>query len=264
MAKDNTDILNPPWMKQVSPPVSGSSNINVGLTERIISISGGLLLGYLGVNNKKPLSFGNIALTLAGGFLLSRGTTGYCPVNEAIDRDTSQQKPSPINITSSFTINKPRKEVYHFWRHLENLPRFMKHLSSVKQKDWKRSHWKVNVPGGIGSLEWDADIIYEDENRKLVWCSVPNSDVDNSGEVRFDDAPGHRGTEVWMSINYRPPAGDIGKIAAKIFNPAFEQLIKEDLRRFKQIMEAGELPTIEGQPAARKKEPLIAQLTNQF
>lgn len=140
----------------------------------------------------------------------------------------------------------------------------MKHLTWVKQRDWKRSHWKANIPGGIGSLEWDSDIIYEDENRRLVWGSVPNSDVDNSGEVRFDDAPGNRGTEVWISINYRPPTGDIGRIAAKIFNPAFEQLIKEDLRRFKQIMEAGELPTIEGQPAARKKESLIAQLTEQI
>lgn len=265
MAIQNTFLSDLPSGTPIAPPISGTSYINVGKTERIASVAGGAFLTYLGLKNLgRPA---NLLLTLTGGFLLYRGASGNCPVNTALDRDTSDFRAVSVELSRTITINKPRSEVYAFWRKLENLPRFMEYLAEVKQLDTKRSHWEARVPGGLGKLSWDAEIIEEEENRRLVWRSIPNSVVDNAGEVSFTDAPGNRGTEVRAVISYRPPVGAVGGTLAKWFNPVFEQLIKEDLRRFKQIIETGELPTIEGQSSARSNnhdpvgnQPIAKQL----
>jgi uncharacterized membrane protein len=157
------------------------------------------------------------------------------------------------------TINKPREEVYQFWRKLENLPQFMRHLETVTQQDSKRSHWVARldsenpVAKALPKVEWDAEIVEEEENSRLVWRSVPGATVDNSGEVRFVDAPGNRGTEVHATILYRAPQGIAGEAVMKLFSPAFKQMVKEDIRRFKRLMETGEIPTNEG-PSGRKPE----------
>lgn len=213
---------------------------------------------YLGV--RRP-SVGGLALALLGGSLVYRGATGYCPINEAVGRDTTSGQSKGLQIARSVTINKPRAEVYAFWRQLENLPQFMKHLSQVTQLDQQRSHWEARIPGDMGTLKWDAIIVDEVATERIAWQSVPGATVDNAGEVFFKDAPGNRGTEVHATISYRPPAGELGKAAAKLFNGVFEQMIKEDIRRFKRLLETGEITTIEGQPAARKRDPLIADLT---
>jgi uncharacterized membrane protein len=242
----------------LATPRNEESRVNVGNTERLLSVAGGALLAYLGTRGRSP---SRIALALTGGALVVRGVSGYCPVNQAIGRDATPPKATGLQITRSVTINRPRPEVYSFWRQLENLPRFMKHLKEVRQLDPKRSHWEARLPGDVGTLDWEAEITAEEPNTRLAWQSLPGSEIENAGEVRFQDAPGDRGTELHAVISYRPPAGALGKAAASLFNEVFEQLVKEDLRRVKRLLETGELPTIEGQPAGRTQEPLLARLT---
>jgi uncharacterized membrane protein len=224
------------------PPVSTSSRINVGSTERIASLAGGALLTYLGL---RKFSLSRLGLAATGGALLYRGLTGYCPVNAELGRDTSEmgRGTGPIEVETSLTVNQPRDEVYAFWRQLENLPRFMHHLAEVQERGEGRSHWVARVPKGAGRVEWDARIQSEEEGRRLTWRSVAGAAIDNAGEVRFQEAPGGRGTEIHARIIYRPPAGNVGQAVAQLFNPVFEQMVKEDIRRFKHVIEAGETPT---------------------
>jgi uncharacterized membrane protein len=193
-------------------------------------------------------------MTLAGGYLVSRGLSGYCALNNVIGRNTAIKKASAMEVRGTFTINKPRNEVFAFWRNLENLPRFMKHLEEVRVIDERRSAWKARIPGGIGTVSWEATLESEEPNSHLSWCSLPGSTIDNAGEVTFTDAPGNQGTEIRACVSYRLPAGQVGSIAGKLFNPVVEQLLQEDLRRFKQIMETGEIPTTAGQPSGRSSD----------
>lgn len=140
----------------------------------------------------------------------------------------------------TITINRPVEEVYRFWRDFQNLPRFMSHLESVQVMDDKRSHWVAKAPAGA-TVEWDAEIIDDRPNEIIAWRSLEGADVDNSGFVRFLRAPGERGTEVRVEIEYNPPGGALGAGIAKIFGEAPEQQIKGDLNRFKQVMETGEV-----------------------
>jgi uncharacterized membrane protein len=184
--------------------------------------------------------------------MVLRGASGYCPLNAALGYDSaSKRQTEPIEIIQTFTIYRPVPEVYAFWRRLENLPRFMRHLEEVRELDERRSHWVARIPGGLGTLEWDAEITADDPGRLLAWQSLPGSAVDTTGRVTFREAPGDKGTEIQAIIRYRAPGGAIGQGVAHLLNPATSQLVREDMRRFKQIMETGELTTIEGQPSGR-------------
>jgi uncharacterized membrane protein len=156
-----------------------------------------------------------------------------------------------IRVEKTVTIsNKSPEELYRFWRNFENLPHFMKHVKHVRVVNDKRSHWIANAPIG-SSVEWDAEIINEQENRLIAWASVEGADIDNSGFVRFQPAPAGRGTEVKVVIEYNPPGGGVTAALAKLFGEEPKQQIGDDLRRFKMLMEAGELATTEGQPSGR-------------
>lgn len=187
-------------------------------------------------SNGGGFSFLKILGAVAGGALLYKGTTGKWPFLGG-GKD-SQNKNKEIEIHSRLTINKPKSELYAYWRNLENLPNIMSHIERVTEMDNKRSHWTAEVPGGLGTIDWDAEIIQEEPDHLLAWESVPNADIENSGEVRFEDAPGG-GSVVETTIYYRPPAGEIGGMTAKLFNPAFEKTIKQDLKDFKKFMEKG-------------------------
>ncbi|HEY9232970.1 MAG TPA: SRPBCC family protein [Blastocatellia bacterium] len=145
-----------------------------------------------------------------------------------------------VMVVNTVTINRAPEEVYRFWRDFQNLPRFMSHLESVQVTDEQRSHWMAKAPAGT-SVEWDAEIIEDRPNRLIAWRSLEGADVDNSGTVRFDRAPGNRGTEVRVEVEYNPPIGALGAAIAKLFGEAPEQQIKGDLRRLKQVLEAGEV-----------------------
>lgn len=174
----------------------------------------------------------------AGSALLLRGTSGYCPVSKAIGRNTSEREDAAVEVSTSLIINKPREVLYSYWRRLENLPNFMQHLEEVTQTSNDISLWVARIPGGLGEVEWEAEILQEEENYLLAWQSLSGSEIDNGGEVRFEDAPGG-GTLVETTIIYRPPAGELGELAGKILTPAFEKMIKKDLRGFKKFMESG-------------------------
>jgi uncharacterized membrane protein len=140
---------------------------------------------------------------------------------------------------NTITVNRPPEEVYRFWRNFENLPRFMSNLESVQVIDERRSRWAAKAP--TGTVEWEAEITEDIPNQSISWRSLEGSAVESYGTVRFDPAPGGRGTEVRVEIEYNTPAGALGAGIAKIFGYAPEQQIKGDLYRFKQVMETGEV-----------------------
>lgn len=232
---------------------------NMGKTERAASMIGGAVLALTGLRKR---SWGGLAVAALGGELIRRGATGYCPVYTALGMHSADQGQGSattsvpyelgIRVEHSVTVNKPREEVYQFWRNIENLPQFMKHLRSVTAVDEKRSHWVAIAPAGR-VVEWDAEIINEIANELIGWRSLEGSQVENAGSVHFKDLPG-RGTEVRVLLQYNPPAGLVGATIAKLLGEDPSHQIKEDLRRFKQILEAGEVPTTEGQPRGTKTQ----------
>ena len=128
------------------------------------------------------------------------------------------------------------------------------HLETVVDLGNKKSKWTARAPKGLAHIEWEAEITEEKANQLIAWQSVENADIENSGEVSFKDAPGNRGTEVTAVIKYNTPGGAFGRAAAKLLNPSFKQMVKEDIRNFKHLMETGELPVLKGQPSARKED----------
>lgn len=145
-------------------------------------------------------------------------------------------------IGRSVTINRPRAELYAYWRDFSNLPTFMDNVERVDILDTRRSHWRVKAPAGR-TVEWDAVVTEEREGEMIAWASTEGADVPNSGRIDFHDAQGGRGTIVTATIVYDPPAGVVGKLIAKMFQrePAIQA--RRDLRRFKQLMETGEIAT---------------------
>ena len=232
-------------------PQTADDGINVGKTERLLSGVAGAAVIALALRRKR---LRGVLLPLGGG-LLSRAVSGRCAVNRALGRNTAKgDRVSPlargegIRVERSITVNRPQEEVYRFWRQLENLPRFMDHLESVTVLDEERSHWVAKAPAGT-KVEWDASIQDEIENELIVWRSLPGSDIDNAGSVHF--IPAAEGTEVRVVLSYDPPAGKVGAAVAKLLGEEPEQQIEEDLRRFKQVVEAAEAPARSRKPAKR-------------
>jgi uncharacterized membrane protein len=153
------------------------------------------------------------------------------------------------------TINRPRHELYAFWRDFRNLPRIMDNIESVTAVDERRSHWVVRAPAGQ-TVEWDSVIVEDIPDELISWQSEPGADVTNSGRIDFRDAPGGRGTLVSATIAYDPPAGAVGKLVAKLFQREPKIQARRDLRRFKQFMETGELATSRMNAAASDAAPI--------
>lgn len=226
---------------------------NVGTAERWASIIGG---GALTLYGLKRGELDGTLLALLGGALLYRGVTGHSYLYGALSIDTTGRSKRPlvsvpynqgIRVEKAVTINRSPEELYRFWHNFENLPCFMHHLKAVTKLSDKQSHWVAKGPAGT-SVEWDADIINDQENEWIAWRSLPNADVDHAGSVHFRRAPGGRGTEVKVEMEYRPPAGSVSAAVASIFGEEPSQQMEEDLHRLKQWMEAGEIATTYGQP----------------
>jgi uncharacterized membrane protein len=147
-------------------------------------------------------------------------------------------------VKRSVTVNRNPEELYSYWRNLENLPKFLGDIISVKSIDNNRSHWTLKAPGGV-QLEWDALITVDRKNEMIGWRSVEGADIDNAGYVRFERATGGRGTVVRVALQYNPPAGKLGAAVSTMLGEKPETQIEEALRRFKQLMEAGEIATTE-------------------
>lgn len=145
-----------------------------------------------------------------------------------------------IHAQGSIIVNRTPDEVYRFWRSFQNLPRFMRHLESVEEFSDGRSHWIAKGPAG-SNVEWDAQTVADIPGEVITWRSLENSDVDNAGAVRFEGASGGRGTIVKVNLEYNPPGGVLGAAVAKLFGEEPGQQLDDDLRRFKQVMEVGEV-----------------------
>lgn len=215
--------------------------VNVGESERNASLAGGAALALSGLKAlTKRHYLPGMAMMVAGGMFIYRGKTGHCDLYQALGVNTVT--PEAVRIEKQVTINRPPQEVYNFWRNLENLPQFMKHLESVQVTGETSSHWKARGPGGV-AVEWDAEMTHDDPGRQLSWRSVGEAAIPNQGTVEFNAAPGERGTEVRVSMEFHPPGGIAGKAAARLANPLTAQQLDEDLKRLKQLLETGQVAT---------------------
>jgi uncharacterized membrane protein len=256
---------------------------NVGKVERASSLAAGALLVRRGLRDK---GWGGTAIALLGIAFLRRAVSGFSHSYQALgintaganwglgnlscNRQPGLDEAAPghgnnvsvphqtgIRIDEAVTINRPREEVFGFWRDLSNIAQFMEHVQSVRAidgDDSKRSHWIAKGPAGK-CLEWDAAIIKEKENELIAWRSLEGSEVANAGSVHFKDAAGERGTEVHVELLYSPPGGPVGALVAKLFGEDPANQIRSDLKRLKSRLEAGVLPETEGQPAGAKPAP---------
>jgi uncharacterized membrane protein len=210
-------------------------SVNVGKVERYASVLGGGVLAVYGLSRR---SLSSVPLVIGGGALLHRGITGRCKAYETLGISTAGNGQA---LEKTVTIHASPGELYRFWRKLENLPQFMHHLESVRTEG-NRSHWVAKAPMGM-EVEWDAEITQDRENEIIAWRSLEGSQVEQEGSVQFKPAPGGRGTEVKVNIKYRIPGGKAGSAIASIFGREPEQQVADELRRFKQLMEAGEIAT---------------------
>ena len=211
----------------------------LGTADSWLSLIGGGVLTGVGlqraISKKSPLG---IAMAAGGGALLYNGLR-------------ARARSNGIHIQTAFTINKPPSELYREWRKLENLPRFMKHLNSVRQLDNRRSEWTARGPFGR-TFTWQAEVVDESEGKFLVWRSMPGSPIESSGSVEFREATGGRGTELIVAMHYSAIGRHIGETMADLLGTVPERVLREEVRSFKQLMEAGEIPTTEGQPSGRR------------
>jgi len=240
---------------------------NLGETERWASLLGGATLAVYGLSRRGTAGF---SLAAIGGGLLLRGATGHCSMYQALGINTAQRDLESrekgtgrhvavpyelgIRVDAEVRIERSPEELYQFWRNLENLPRFMKNLESVEVRSEHLSHWVVRGPAGM-NVSWDAEIINEIENRLIGWRSLPGAQVDNGGSVHFEPT-GDGSTSVRVSLQYNPPAGGIGAKLARLFADDPAQQIREDLARFREIMETGAIAcqTTGKTPRKQKKE----------
>jgi uncharacterized membrane protein len=230
---------------------------NVGSIERTVSVAAGSILALSGLARR---SVPGSVIGVIGGAMLYRGITGHCFAYQALGIDTNEDAEGSsveetfqrgITIETAMTINRPAELLYSFWRDFTNLPKIMSHLESVtvQDGDGKRSHWVAKAPMVAGGrVEWDAELTADEPNRRIAWQSVGANTVDTAGEVRFEKAPGDRGTEVHVRMVYVPPAGRLGHLVTSLLGKNPKRLVREDLRNFQRLMEVGEIPTIIGQP----------------
>lgn len=237
-----------------------NSTVNVAGVERWASAIGGAALAALGAKQLKDRSPAGAALAAAGTALIVRGATGHCHVyaaagiNTARDQGDTREALSGargINVEEAVTINADADTLFAFWRRASLLPRFMAHLVSVTEIDDLHSRWIVKAPAGR-TVQWDAEIINEIPGELIAWRTLASADVVSAGSVLFTQAPGGRGTEVRVRMQYDPPAGKVGALVAWMLGHDPAAVIREDLRRFKELMEAGEVPTTDGQPRGKQ------------
>lgn len=207
-------------------------SVNLRENERAVSaLAGSALLFYMLTKHRA-----DALLTIAGGYLVYRGLSGHCPLREMKDRSFSATGEN-INVRTHVLVNRPRHEVYAFWRNLENLSLFMEHVEYIREIDDRNSVWKIRIPGDLASLEWEAEIVKEEEGSEISWHSKPGSSIENAGKINFTDAPAKGSTRIDALISYRAPFGKIGEGISRLLTPLLKRKIEEDIRSFKYYME---------------------------
>jgi uncharacterized membrane protein len=143
----------------------------------------------------------------------------------------------PPRVQKVIAIDRPAEDLYEFWRRFENLPQFMRHLEEVRQTGQNRSHWRAKGPAGT-SVEWDSETVDDRPGELISWRSLAGADLENAGSVRFERAPGGRGTFVRVTMEYYPPGGFFGASVARLLGEDPEIQVQRALYRFKQVMES--------------------------
>lgn len=223
----------------------GLKQHNVGDMERRLSMLGGALASVIGLRRG---GFIGLLLTGLGVMFMYRGGTGHCGIYQRLGLSTARSNDkgllgqgarSGAHLHASVTINRDRSEVYQYWRDFSNLARFMRYIEAVRPEGEDVSHWVADIPMA-GRVEWNSRITADVPNDRIAWRSVEDSEIETEGEVRFRSSA--HGTEVEVEMSYRP-SGAAGAIAAKMARSVTQAMLREDLRRFKRLMESGETPT---------------------
>jgi uncharacterized membrane protein len=216
---------------------------NISEPERWGSMAAGVALAAYGLSRRRGAG---LVLALLGGFLVRRGMSGHCEtyqmfgINTAgTGGDTRQALggSAGVNVEESVVINRPVSLLYRFWRNLENLPHFMSHLESVERVTDTLSRWRAEGPAGM-TVEWNAEIHNEVPDKLIAWRSLEGSDVVSAGSVNFEDVGSGQGTRVRVRLQYSPPGGKAGAALAKLLGRDAATEIREDLQRFKQLVES--------------------------
>ena len=213
--------------------------------ENWLALGAGVLLLLVGASRRSAVG---ACLAMSSAPLLYRGLVGRWPegLNGNAQPDSTKTAlggDRGVHVRESIRLEVPVGDAYRFWRNLENLPQFMTHLDRVTEASDGTSHWVAAGPADL-AVEWDAEIVNEVENQVLAWRSLPGSDVVTAGSVSFDAARGGRSTQLSVHLQYAPPAGKAGALVASLFGREPSQTIREDLRHFKQLLEAGEIPRV--------------------
>jgi uncharacterized membrane protein len=226
----NMDLVFP----EDASDVAARSGRNISGVEKWLSIAAGAGLAAYGLSRIKRNGW---VYAGAGGLLLRRGLTQHCDVYEALGLNTAANPDDTraalggsrgVNVLESVTINRSLEELYRFWRNLENLPHFMRHLASVEKVTDTISRWRAKGPAGM-TVEWDAEVYNEVPNKLIAWRSLEGSDVVSAGSVNFDRAAGSQATRVTVHLQYSPPLGKVGAAVARLFGADAETEIREDL-----------------------------------
>ncbi len=232
-----------------------SSRVNVGEVERWASAIGG---GLLIIHGLRRGTFGGLVLGILGGALVHRGISGHCQAYCALNIDTSGKHRADddehvhkgVLVKHTMTINRTPMEVYDFVKDPANHHRYMEHVESVRHGEDGTFHWAIEGPFG-STWRFRSRHINEKPGHLVAWKTLPGGDIESAGAIRLEPAWDGRGTEVTMEINFEPPAGAVGIAIARIFGHDPDAQVRENLRRLKSLLEAGEIPTIEGQPSGR-------------
>jgi uncharacterized membrane protein len=220
------------------------SGRNISDIEKWISVAVGTALSLYGIGRARKNGW---MIAAFGGMLVERGMTGHCRIYEAFGLNTAGTGDDTrralggaagVSVEESVVINRPVEEIYRFWRNLENLPRFMQHLESVERVTDTLSRWHAKGPGGT-TVEWTAEIINDVPYKLIGWRSIEGSDVVSAGSVHFEETGSGR-TGVRVKMQYSPPGGKIGAAVAKLLGRDAATEIREDLQRFKQLVDTGE------------------------
>lgn len=222
---------------------SHQPHLSLATVERRAAFGAGAVLVLFGAKRGRVAGLG---MLLASAPFFYRAATGRWPGALAPPWASDDSKVAlagnrGVHVRESVRLELPTADVYRFWRRLDNLPRFMRHLDAVTEHaGTARSHWVATGPAGL-RVEWDAEIINEVENHTVAWRSLPEADVVTAGSVTFRPVRDGRSTQLTVHLQYAPPAGKAGAFLASLFGRAPEQTVREDLRRLKQLLEAGEL-----------------------
>lgn len=233
--------------------------VNVGQAERWVSaFSGGALL-VMALLRRDKLGIG---LGIAGIPLLQRGITGHCYTYQLLDITTVENSPSTkselpaqkgLRVQRRMTINRSSEDLYAYWHDVEKAPTFMRHIASVTRTGERTSHWTAKGPFGR-TIEWNSEILQDMPGRLIAWHVHGKPNTANAGKVTFEPAPANQGTIVTLELDFLQLNGPLLASVRNIVGQAPEREALEDLRHFRELMEAGELPTTHGQPTGKGRK----------